>query len=269
MKRNFLTASVMTAISVLLLASAFAQAQVGNASITTAQNGSNLDVSVFVQLTGATAWSMGTSSFVFNYNRSAITFDSILTRGTWDASASVLYSPLLSVPYGGGTAQSIETDNVTTASGTDVPQSAKLVATLRFTIRDFTAKRNISWNPAFSAFCNAAGLSQNLILSAPVDLLGVTGVAGITQPTVYSLSQNYPNPFNPSTQISFATTKAGPVSLRVYDILGREVATLVNETLPPGQYTERFDGSRVASGVYIFVLKSGEGQRSNRMVLSK
>ena len=85
----------------------------------------------------------------------------------------------------------------------------------------------------------------------------------------FELSQNYPNPFNPSTQISFSLTKEGPVSLRVYDILGREVATLVKENRKPGQYTERFDGSRLASGVYMYVLQSGDGRLTSRMVLSK
>lgn len=85
----------------------------------------------------------------------------------------------------------------------------------------------------------------------------------------FALNQNYPNPFNPSTQIAFAVTKEGPVTLRVYDILGREVATLVNESRKPGQYAERFDGGKVSSGVYMYVLRSAEGQLTGRMILSK
>jgi hypothetical protein len=85
----------------------------------------------------------------------------------------------------------------------------------------------------------------------------------------FALNQNYPNPFNPSTQIAFSVTKDGPVSLRVYDILGREVATLVNENRKPGQYTERFDGTRFASGLYMYVLRNSEGQLTCRMILSK
>ena len=85
----------------------------------------------------------------------------------------------------------------------------------------------------------------------------------------FALSQNYPNPFNPSTQMAFSITKEGPVSLRVYDILGREVATLVNENRKAGQYTERFDGSRLASGVYMYVLQTAEGRITSRMILSK
>jgi hypothetical protein len=88
-------------------------------------------------------------------------------------------------------------------------------------------------------------------------------------PTKFVLNQNYPNPFNPSTQIAFSITKESPVSLRVYDVLGREVATLVNENRKPGQYTERFDGTRLASGVYMYVLQTAEGRLTSRMILSK
>jgi hypothetical protein len=85
----------------------------------------------------------------------------------------------------------------------------------------------------------------------------------------FALNQNYPNPFNPSTRISFSITKPGFVTLRVYDILGREVGTLVNENRNAGQYTERFDGSWMASGVYMYVLKSSEGHLTGWMRLSK
>jgi len=107
-----------------------------------------------------------------------------------------------------------------------------------------------------------------------IDLDGTTIMSDaqlieLASPVRFALEQNYPNPFNPSTTMSFAITKEGPVSLRVYDILGREVATLVNENRKPGQYTEQFNGNQVASGVYVYVLKSSEGQLTSRMILSK
>jgi hypothetical protein len=111
-------------------------------------------------------------------------------------------------------------------------------------------------------------LDGNIHFTDPISVKAPTSVSE-QMPAMFLLQQNYPNPFNPSTLIAFATTKEGPVSLRVYDILGREVTTLVNENRKPGQYTERFDGSRVASGVYVYVLNSSEGRRSSRMTLSK
>ena len=91
----------------------------------------------------------------------------------------------------------------------------------------------------------------------------------VTAPAKFALDQSYPNPFNPSTQMSFSVSKEGPVTLRIYDILGREVSTLVNEIRKPGKYTEPFSGSQMASGVYVYVLRSSEGQLTGRMVLSK
>ena len=91
----------------------------------------------------------------------------------------------------------------------------------------------------------------------------------VTAPQKFALEQSYPNPFNPSTQISFSVSKEGPVTLRIYDILGREVSTLVNEIRKPGKYTESFSGIQMASGVYVYVLRTSEGQLTGRMVLSK
>lgn len=83
-----------------------------------------------------------------------------------------------------------------------------------------------------------------------------------TQPKEFGLEQNYPNPFNPSTKIRFSIPCVGarcivPVQLKVYDILGNEIATLVNEEKPTGYYEVEWDASRVASGVYIYRLTSG------------
>ena len=80
----------------------------------------------------------------------------------------------------------------------------------------------------------------------------VTEVAGRTPsiPGVVFLDQNYPNPFNPSTKIGFQIPDYGLVSLKVYDLLGREVATLVNEEMSPGTYTRTLDGKNLAAGIY-------------------
>ncbi len=83
------------------------------------------------------------------------------------------------------------------------------------------------------------------------------------------MSQNYPNPFNPATKISFAVPKAGNVELKVYDILGREVATLVNEVKQPGIYNVDFNASNFASGIYFYTMKSGDFTAVKKMVLVK
>ena len=88
-------------------------------------------------------------------------------------------------------------------------------------------------------------------------------------PTGYALSQNYPNPFNPSTEIKFQIAKPGMTTLKVYDVMGREVSTLVNETMAAGAYTVKFDASHLSSGTYIYILSSGGNTMTNKMVLIK
>lgn len=90
-----------------------------------------------------------------------------------------------------------------------------------------------------------------------------------SQPELYFLNQNYPNPFNPSTNIAFTIPHPGFVTLKVYDILGNEVATLVNEEKRAGYYKVDFDGSKLASGVYLYVLRSGNFIQSRKMLLLK
>ena len=93
-------------------------------------------------------------------------------------------------------------------------------------------------------------------------------------PTEYSLSQNYPNPFNPETRISYDLSEAGEVSLIVYDILGRSIATLVNEFKTPGRYNVLWNGNDilgnpVGSGVYLYQLRSNSFTKTKKMVISR
>ena len=88
-------------------------------------------------------------------------------------------------------------------------------------------------------------------------------------PLTYSLSQNYPNPFNPTTKISFSIPKLGNVSLKIYDVLGKEVMTLINEQKPAGNYVVDFNGIDLASGAYFYRLESSEFVDIKRMILVK
>ncbi len=88
-------------------------------------------------------------------------------------------------------------------------------------------------------------------------------------PTQYEIKQNYPNPFNPSTKIIYNIPSDGLVKLKVYDILGKEVANLVNENHKAGSYEINFDGSKLASGFYICKLNCGKYTNSIKMLLLK
>ena len=88
-------------------------------------------------------------------------------------------------------------------------------------------------------------------------------------PNTFSLEQNYPNPFNPTTNIGFQIADRGFVSLKVFDILGNEVATLVNEEKPAGIYEVNFDAVELPSGIYFYKLQTGSFVETKKMVLIK
>lgn len=88
-------------------------------------------------------------------------------------------------------------------------------------------------------------------------------------PNKFTLEQNYPNPFNPSTKISWQSPAAGWQTLKVYDILGNEIATLVNEEKPAGTYEIEFDGSVLSSGIYFYKLTAGAFSETRKMLLMK
>ena len=116
----------------------------------------------------------------------------------------------------------------------------------------------------------AGGLLGSILKTIPAELIATsTGNIITAIPEDFSLSQNYPNPFNPVTNLEFRISNSGFVSLNVYDIQGKEVATIVNENLRPGTYKYRFDASGLSSGIYFYTLKSNEYSETRRMILLK
>lgn len=99
----------------------------------------------------------------------------------------------------------------------------------------------------------------------------VSDIADDFQPSVFQLGQNYPNPFNPSTRIQYQVSSNSQVSLKVYDVLGNEVATLVNEEKPAGSYEVEFKSSvgslQLASGIYFYKLQAGTFAETKKMIL--
>jgi len=85
----------------------------------------------------------------------------------------------------------------------------------------------------------------------------------------FTLEQNYPNPFNPSTTINYTLAERSAITLKVYDVLGNEVATLVNTTQEAGKYDVKFDASSLSSGLYIYTLNTGNFTSSKKMMLLK
>jgi hypothetical protein len=88
-------------------------------------------------------------------------------------------------------------------------------------------------------------------------------------PSRYSLSENYPNPFNPTTNFTYEISKAGFVSIKIYDVLGREVVTLVNEVKQAGSYPATWNAISTGSGIYFCKMQSGSFTATKKMILMK
>jgi subtilisin family serine protease len=127
---------------------------------------------------------------------------------------------------------------------------------------------------AVSAADNLDGLGASILLARERYKLINPDITGVDSrpsagPKEYSLAQNYPNPFNPSTVIKYAIPSAGNVNLKFYDVLGREIATLVNEYKPAGEYSVEFNCGKLASGVYMYKIEAGGFSRVRKMILAK
>ena len=123
--------------------------------------------------------------------------------------------------------------------------------------------------PDLDAIRNTTEQAQNKALALGwISTVSIDPVSTII-PDAFSLSQNYPNPFNPTTKISFDIPKQGFVTLKVYDVLGKEVATLVNDVTKSGSYEVSFDASKFASGVYFYTLQTDGFVQTKRMMLIK
>ncbi len=130
----------------------------------------------------------------------------------------------------------------------------------------FTSTSDQTASPTYSDI----GIAQGAIVNYTID--NVTGVVQNTStaaPKQFSLSQNYPNPFNPSATIKYAINVSGLTTLKVYDILGKEVATLVNGVQNAGEYAVLFNASQLSSGVYFYTLQSGNTVVTKKMSLLK
>jgi DNA-binding beta-propeller fold protein YncE len=137
------------------------------------------------------------------------------------------------------------------------------------------------WTEIGTPRIRKANLDGSSIETLPIDVLHPTGILftsttptsvskfGAGVPLVFSLNQNYPNPFNPTTTITFSVGAYSHTSLRVYDVLGREVATIVSEDLPVGTYARQWNASNLPSGVYFYRLQAGSFTETKKLVLLK
>ena len=109
------------------------------------------------------------------------------------------------------------------------------------------------WMPVFAEYPMYKTADSTLILSSGYD----------------NFISNHPNPFNPITNISYSIKDAGLVNIRVFDVIGNEIATIVNEEKNPGKYEVTFDASALSSGVYLYTITSGSFMQTRKMLLMK
>jgi hypothetical protein len=239
---------------------------------------------------GNTVWFGGNTSKMYKSTNFGTNWTS-LTTGTEVNGYSVWFNDLNNGMNGGATLQQT-TNGGTTFTANAVPGTGNIQGLCGVGSKWWVGRANIvyqstnngtAWTTAFTA----SGTSQiwnmtiartgspyiyagrvngtilkygGLVLGTPVNNAVVTD---------YSLNQNYPNPFNPTTSISFAIPQNGFVSLKVYNMLGKEVATLVNGNLNSGQHNYNFNASNLASGVYFYKLEAGNFSEVKKMSLIK
>jgi hypothetical protein len=187
---------------------------------------------------------------------------------TWSLKNSGTTNTLRSVFFSGNDSGAVSGDNGTVRMTTNAGEtwfSDPVFNGLNGTISSIAEMPRTA--KTFTALSNNNGL---YIFSEDPPFIGIKNISSEV-PEEFSLSQNYPNPFNPVTKIKFAIPGSGvhEVSLKIFDILGRESAVLVNEQLRPGTYEVDWDASGFSSGIYFYALTKGGFSQTKKMVLVK
>ena len=127
---------------------------------------------------------------------------------------------------------------------------------------------DVSGNVYVTDYSNGSGTAVDYATIKYSQLVGFQPISSEI-PDMFSLSQNYPNPFNPSTNINFSIPKSSFVTLKVFNIMGKEISSLVNENLNPGVYSFDFNAEDLASGIYFYKLTAGEFSEVKKMTMIK
>ncbi len=246
-----------------------------------------LNLGSFISTDGGTNWILKNPVFIIG---SVLSFNNEFygsTLGMYKLVADTGWAPIHNgfpsgIGISGGTKSTVSVGSKLFTYYNDVIVGAKV----------FTSEDNgNNWSEVGNNLPSASSYSLNKILAVTPQYLycyifsifspGNNGVyryplqatslenADNSVPSSFNLSQNYPNPFNPSTTIKFSVPKSSFVTLKVYDVLGKEVAQLVNENLNAGTYNYNFDAAKLTSGVYFYRIQSDNFTETKKMILTK
>jgi uncharacterized lipoprotein YddW (UPF0748 family) len=183
------------------------------------------------------------------------------------ASLEVVFSPILKwAEAEAADIYQIQLSNSTTFNSSTIIFDSTGIADTSYMLNDIEPNRNHFWRVRGINQYGASRWSSTFgFKTMMVSLIEEEG----SLPTEYTLAQNYPNPFNPSTRIKFSVPNNVYATLKVYDLLGNEIASLVDRELSAGNYSVEFDASYLASGTYIYRISAGEFIQSRKMILVK
>lgn len=218
------------------------------------------------------AWSGGTPYLAMNVYVTAASCDSVPVGvgdeiGLFDGTACVGVTVLTGPIVGGAPLSVIASTDDPTTPATDGFVPGRPVA-----FRIWRAVPGVEYADPSIEKVFAAGTGTYASLATAVVALTArrpTGVAARPVLQGHRLYANYPNPFNPATTIRFTIAERRSTVLKVYDLLGREVAVLVNGELDPGEHTAQFDGARLASGLYVCRMTAGGYMAQTTMILQR
>jgi hypothetical protein len=240
---------------------------------------------VFLSTNNGTSWSAASTGLMNTYVRALAVSPASGGAGSTNLFAGTSGGVFLSTNNGTSwTAASTGLTDIDVSalvvSGTNL--FAGVASTLRSSSIVFLSTNNgTSWTAASTGLTNPSvntfAVSGTNLFAGTADgvwrrpLSEMTGVdeQHSEVPTQFALQQNYPNPFNPTTTISYQLPVSSYVTLKVYDLLGREVATLVNEKKKAGNYSLQWDASGLSSGIYFYRLEANEKREIKKMVLMK
>ena len=208
------------------------------------------DIKIANAHSGNQVWALAPAAGTYNY----LTLDGIQNL----SSAPSPYLDFFIKKADGGTgALSIEISNDAGMTWSALAQPSFNGATYThysYSLKNYRQNNVVLRIGAYSPYGNTY-LLDDITIGDSTGFTGIEDLAGIT-PTDFELSQNYPNPFNPSTTIRYALPSESKVSIIVYNLLGQEVATLVNDVVSSGYHEVVFNGSNLASGVYLYKINA-------------